>query len=184
MSKPTKRTKRDASEAFGDVEEAPAISKKRTRRKNKHREPNAPAPAGVPKAKTHTSIQPSASNPATTEAVLNQPTTDLHEQTQHISGQKNRDPKGPTEKKRRKNKKSPLEKSLSADSSLAVTKKEPKPAHKQSKDASKQGQKRVNISKTDRRKDGSPPSLKSDWDLSIQGGYFLDQDPLLSEDEQ
>ena len=180
MSKPTKR---DASEAFGN-EEAPAVSKKRTRRKDKHRESNAPAPVTVPKAKTHTSTQPSATNTAATEAVVNQPTTDPREQAQHVSDKKNGDLKGPTHKKRRKHNKSPLEKSLAADSSLAVTKKQPKPAHKQRKDASKQGQKRANIPKSNRRKDGSQSSLKSDWDLSIQGGYFLDQDPLLSEDEQ
>jgi hypothetical protein len=181
MSKPTKR---DANEAFGDVEEAPAVSKKRPRRKDKHRESNAPAPVAVPKAKPHTSTQPSATNTVATEAVVNQPTTDPHEQTQHVSVKKNGDPKSPTRRKKRKHNKSPLEKSLSADSSLAVTKKEPNPGHKQSKDASKQRQKRANISKNDRRKDGLQPSLKSDWDLSIQGGYFLDQDPLLSEDEE
>jgi hypothetical protein len=181
MSKPTKR---DASEAFGDVEEAPAVSKKRTRRKDKHRGSNAPAPVIVPNANTHTSTQPSATNTATTEAVVNQPTTDPREQAQHVSGKKNGDPKGPIRKKKRKHNKSPLEKGLAADSSLAVTKKQPKSTHKQSKDASKQGQKRAKISKTDRRKDGLQPSLKRDWDLSIQGGYFLDQDPLLSEDER
>jgi hypothetical protein len=180
MSKPTKR---DASEAFGDVEEAPAVSKKRTRRKDKHRESNAPAPVAVPKAKTHISTQPLATNAAATEAVVNQPTTDPHEQTRHAY-KKNGDLKGPAHKKRRKHNKPPLEKSLSADSSLAVAKKEPKLAHKQSKDASKQGQKRANISKNNRRKDGLQSSLKSDWDLSIQDGYFLDQDPLLSKDEQ
>jgi hypothetical protein len=181
MSKPTKR---DASETFGDVEEAPAVSKKRTRRKDKHRESNAPAPVAVPKAKTHTSTQPSATNTAATEAVVHQPTTDPHEQTRHVSSKKNGDSKRPAHKKRRKHNKPPLEKSLSADPSLAVAKKEPKLAHKQSKDASKQGQKRANISKNNRRKDGLQSSLKSDWDLSIQGGYFLDQDPLLSKDEQ
>ena len=181
MSKPTKR---DASEAFGDIEEAPAVSKKRTRRKGRHRESNAPAPVAVPKAITHTSTQPSATNTAATEAVVNQPTTDPHEQTRHVSSKKNGDPEGPAHKKRRKHNKSPLEKSLFADSPLAVAKKEPKPAHKQSKDASKQGQKRANIPKNNRRKDGLQSSLKSDWDLSIQGGYFLDQDPLLSKDEQ
>jgi hypothetical protein len=181
MSKPTKR---DASEAFGDVEEAPAVSKKRTRRKDKHRESNAPAPVIVPKAETHTSTQPSATNTAATEAVVNQPTTDPREQAQHVSDKKNGDPKGPTHKKRRKHNKSLLEKSLAADSSLALTKKQPKSAHKQRKDASKQGQKRANISKNGWHKNGLQPSLKRDWDLSIQGGYFLDQDPLLSEDEQ
>jgi hypothetical protein len=180
MSKPTKR---DASEAFGD-EAALAVSKKRTRRKDKHRESNAPAQVAVPKAKTHTSTQPLATNTAATEAAVNQPTTDPHEQTRPVSGQKNGDPKGPIHKKKRKHNKSLLEKSLSADSSLAVTKKESKPAHKQSKDASKQGQKRANISKNDKRKNGLQSSLKRDWDLSIQGGYFLDQDPLLSKDEQ
>jgi hypothetical protein len=179
MSKPTKR---DASEAFGDVEEAPAVSKKRARRKDKRRQSNAPAP--VPKAIPHASTPPSATNTAATEAVVNQPTTDPREQAQHVSDEKNGDPKGPTHKKRRRHNKSPLEKSLAADSSLAVTKKQPKSAHKQSKDVSKQGQKRGNISQNDRRKDGLQPSLKRDWDLSIQGGYFLDQDPLLSEDER
>ena len=181
MSKPTKR---DASEAFGDVEEAPAASKKRTRRKDKHRESNAPTPVIVSTAKTHASTQPLATNTAATEAVVNQPTIDPREQAQHVSGKKNGDPKGPTHKKKREHNKSPLEKSLAADSSLAVTKKQPKSAHKQSKDASKQGQKRAKISKNNRRKDGLQPSLKRDWDLSIQGGYFLDQDPLLSEDER
>ena len=181
MSKPTKR---DASEAFGDVEEAPAVSKKRTRRKNKHRESNAPVPVAVPKAITHTSTQPSTTNTTAAEAVVNQPTTDPHEQTRHVPGKKNGDLKGPAHKKRRKHNKSPLEKSLSADSSLVVAEKEPKLAHKQGKDASKQGQKRANIPKNNRRKDGLQSYLKSDWDLSIQGGYFLDQDPLLSKDEQ
>ena len=181
MSKPTKR---DASEAFGDVEEAPAVSKKRTRRKDRHREPNAAAPVAVPKAITHTSTQPSATNIAATEVVVNQPTTDPHEETRHVPDEKNGDLKGPAHKKRRKHNKSLLEKSLAADSSLALTKKQPKSAHKQRKDASKQGQKRANIPKNNRRKDGLQSSLKNDWDLSIQGGYFLDQDPLLSEDEQ
>ena len=180
MSKPTKR---DASEAFGDVEEAPAVSKKRTRRKEKHRKSNAPAPVTVPTVKTHTSTEPSATNTAATEAVVNQPTIDPREHAQHVSG-KNGDPKGPTHKKKREHNKSSLEKSFAADSSLAVTKKQPKSAHKQSEDASKQGQKHAKISKNNRRKDGLQPPLKRDWDLSIQGGYFLDQDPLLSEDER
>ena len=180
MSKPTKR---NASEAFSD-EDAPAVSKKRTRRKEKHRESNALAQVAVPKAKTHTSTQPSAINTAAAEPAVNQPTTDPHEQTRHVSGQMNGDSKGPTHKKKRKHNKSLLEKGLSADSSLAVTKKEPKPARKRSKDASKQRQKRVKISKNDRRESGLQSSVKSEWDLSIQGGYFLDQDPLLSKDEQ
>ena len=181
MSKPTKR---DASEAFGDVEEAPAVSKKRTRRKDKHRKSNAPAPVIIPTAKPHTSTQPSATNTAAIEAVVNQPTIDPREEAQHVSSKRNGDLKGSTHKRKREHNKSPLEKSLAADSSLAVTKKPPKSAHKQSKDASKQEQKRAKIPKNNWRKDGLQPSLKRDWDLSIQGGYFLDQDPLLSEDER
>lgn len=181
MSKPTKR---DASEAFGDVEEAPAVSKKRTRRKDKHRKSNAPAPVIVPTAKPHTSTQSSATNTAATEAVVNQPRIDPREEAQHVSGKRNGDLKGSTHKRKREHNKSLLEKSLAADSSLAVTKKPPKSAHKQSKDASKQEQKRAKISKNNWRKDGLQLSFKRDWDLSIQGGYFLDQDPLLSEDER
>jgi hypothetical protein len=178
MSKPTKR---DASEAFGDV---PAVSKKRTRRKDKHRESNAPLQVTAPKAETHTSTQPSATNTAAAEVAVNQLTANPHRQSRHIPSQKNGDPTGSIHPKKRKRNKVPLEKSVPAGSSLAVTKKGLGLAHKRSKDTRKQGQKHADISKNGRRKDGLQPSSKSDWDLSIQGGYFLDQDPLLSQDEQ
>jgi hypothetical protein len=107
MSKPTKR---DANEAFGDDEPAPAVVKKRTRRKSKHRESKTPA--------------------------------------------------------------------------LAVTKQKGELGHDHSKNRGKEGNKPASTSKVDLRKEGSHRARKSGFEVSIQGGYFLDQDPVLSKDEQ
>ena len=173
--------KRDAIEAFGDDGAAPPTSKKRPRRKDKGRR-SKPSVIGQERTK-HGSATPSKTSKAfklKTEDL----TTGSHPQPCHEPGKKDGDSKEPGHKKKRKRVESRPETSQSAGHSHSMIKTEAESEHEHHKIRNKKGKKLVGKSKAGRRNQKSRPPSEVSWNVAIHGGFFIDQDPLLSKDEQ
>ena len=175
MSKPIKR---DAIEAFGDDA---STSKKRPRRKDTRRRSKPPV-AGPQTTK------PSSATPSKTSEAGTLKTEDLitrfHQPPRHEPGKKDGVSKEPGSKRKRKRVESRPETSQSAGQAHTVIKTEAKLEHEHGKIRRRKGKKLVEKSKSDSRNRRSRPPSESDWAVAIQGGFFIDQDPLLSKDEQ
>jgi hypothetical protein len=171
----SQQTKRDATEAFGNDEMASPVSTKRARRRIKHN--RFKTPVAIPKNTTQRSTLPLDSTAIAQQAKSAQSTGDLETQKQHTPTTKKRLSNG-SEHKGDGNSADPYsapKASLNQLSSVA------KSTHKKQ---TKQGKKRVKKSASNGSKASSTVQTKSSWTESIWGGYFLDQDPLLSQDEQ
>jgi hypothetical protein len=174
----SKQTKRDATEAFGESENASAMSTKRTRRKTKHKDSERPV-AG-PKAMKQDSASSSDATAIVGNAKSSQPDTDLDTRTRNASGTTGGPPSGSGYKRKHKGSGSHSEKNLNVDQSSPVAKKR----HEGRNQGTRKHKRQANKTRIERYKDRSHPPPKSGWTKSIVGGYFLEQDPLLSQDEQ
>lgn len=172
----SQQTKRSATEAFDKDHTASAVSKKRTRRRTKHKD-------STPVALLNGIEQDSALSLEATAIVLNgksgQSVSDLHEQSQHApdTNKEGRDGSRYT----RNHKNNGLDSGNKTSAELQSIEKN---AHDGVKNQSTEDKKRAKKSRVGRRKDGSQSYPKGGWiDLAV-GGSFLDQDPVLSQDEQ
>ena len=174
-------SKRDAVEAFGEDATAPPLSKKRARRKVKHS-------GSKPRVDGLETTSPGPETPSKASQAGNakseQLKTDSTLQLQNAPGNKNGGSKGPRRKKKGNRGESRPENSQSAGPSLAVTKTEAIPKHQTQTIRKGKNRKVVDKSKTAKWKQNSKPPSEVGWDRAIQGGFFIDQDPLMSKDEQ
>lgn len=172
-------TKRDATEAFGEKENASAVPEKRTRRKTKYKDSGKPG--AVSKTLNQDSAPPSETIATALAARSNKPVADLEILAHNASGSQKGLSNGSGRTKRYKDKGAPPGEKASQIQSPAV------PTQQQEehrKPEAQHPQNRASTSQIERRKDRSHPSPKSGWTKLVGGGYFLDQDPLLSQDEQ
>lgn len=170
----SQQAKRDAAEAFGNDETASAVSTKRTRRKTKHN--RFKTPIAIQKSNVQQSASPLASNATAQKANSDQPAGDLETRKQHApaanglsndsqhTGEKTGDDLNSAQ-------------NASANQLSSVT----KSTHNKQ---TKKGKRRAKKSTANRGEASSTVKTKSGWTESILGGRFLDQDPLLSQDEQ
>jgi hypothetical protein len=174
----SKQTKRDATEAFGKDDNAAAASKKRTRRKTKHKD--SETPVAVPRTTTQESVPSIASTSIVSKAESSQIATEVNLRALNAPAINKGLSKG-SEHKREHQKSVPhSENKMSASQSYAVTKN----ADEGEKHRTRESKRRAKKSAIEKGKDRSSPHPKAGWTKSIVGGHFLDQDPLLSQDEQ
>jgi hypothetical protein len=171
----SQQTKRDAAEAFGNDEIPSTLSTKRTRRKTKHNP--SKTPVAIQRDITQQSAPPLAGAAVAQKAKSGQPAGDLETRKQHApaaskalsngsqhKGEKNDDDLNPAQKA-----------SASQPSTVAKSTNDKQ---------TKEGKRRAKKSTANGGEAISTLQTKSGWTESIWGGYFLDQDPLLSQDEQ
>jgi hypothetical protein len=174
----SKQTKRDATEAFGKDEITAAGSKKRTRRKTKHKE--SETPVAVPRTITQESAPSIATTAIVSKAKSNQPATEPNPRTQNAPVINKGLSKG-SEYKREQQKSVPhSENENNVNKSYTAINN----ADEGEKNRTREGKRRAKKSAIEKGKDRSSPRPKTGWTKSIVGGHFLDQDPLLSRDEQ
>lgn len=168
----SQQTKRDATEAFGNDEIASAVSTKRTRRKTKHNRPQTPV--AIQRGITQQSTPSLASTAAAQKTKSGQPAGELDTRKQHAPAANKALSNGPQHKGEKKDDDLNPAQKASASQPPAVTK-------STNDKHNKEGRRRA---KKSTAKAISTLQTTSGWTESILGGYFLDQDPLLSQDEQ
>jgi len=171
----SQQTKRDAAEAFGNDEIASPVSTKRARRRIKHN--RFKTPVAIPKSIPQQSTLPLDSTAIAQQAKSAQSTGDLETRKQHTPTTKKSLSNGSEHTGDKNNADPSSAQQASSNQSSSVM----KSTHKKQ---TKQGKRRAKKSTSNGSKASPTVQTKSSWTESIWGGYFLDQDPLLSQDEQ